>query len=101
MKLHEHIHSESVKACIESFESSFAEYVDRLAGIVITSGPELAKPVVQALVNAYHDRGEGVGPVEIPNFNTLTMFVKITGATLERSSENENLNILKPTRPSA
>jgi len=101
MKLHNHIQIESVKAYIESFESSFEAYVDRLAGIVITSGPEAARPEIQALVNAYHDSGKGVGPVEIPNFNTLVMLAQITGASLERSSENESLNILKPISPSA
>lgn len=100
MKLHEHIHIESAKAYIEKFESSFDEYVDSLAGIIITSGPETAKSVVQALVNSYHDLGKGVGPLEIPHFNTLMMLAKITGATLEHSTENESLNILKPTNPS-
>jgi hypothetical protein len=101
MTLRDQLHIESATAYIERFESRFEEYVNDLAGVFDESGPEAAKPAVQALVNAYHDLCKGVGPVEVRNYNTLVMLVTITGATLERSSENESLNILKLKSPSA
>lgn len=100
MTLRDQLYIESATAYIERFESRFEEYVNELAGLYYVSGPEAAKPAVQALVNAYHDLYKGTCPVQVRNYNTLMMLVKITGATPERSSENESLNILKLKSPS-
>jgi hypothetical protein len=93
MNLPDSIRVQSAQAYINRFENSFEEYVNQLAGIIASAGSVAAKPAVQALVNAYHEMGKEIGGCT-PHFNTLMMFIKITGASLERSEENENLNIL-------
>ncbi|MBS0351603.1 MAG: hypothetical protein JSR33_10565, partial [Proteobacteria bacterium] len=80
--------------------NSFEDYVDELGGIIATVGPVKAKPVVQALINAYHELRKGIEAYRIPHFNTLMMFIKITGASLEHSGENESLKILQSSIPS-
>lgn len=100
MAIHDDIRIQSAQHYIDRFENSFEDYVDELAGIVATANPELLRPAVQALINAYHELGKEISPIYIPHFNTLMMFVKITGARLEHSGENENLTILRSSIPS-
>ena len=80
---------------IESFEGGFSTWVEDKARVV-TSGNNVKdlKAPVQALVNAYHDEKGGLDPVQIPNFNTLQLFILVSGASKSHSGENESLNIL-------
>ena len=100
MTIRDYIRTQSAQTYIDRFENSFEDYVDELGGIITTAGPAAAKPVVQALINAYHELGKEIGVYCIPHFNTLMMFIRITGASLEHSGENENLNILRSSIPS-
>ncbi|MBC3883759.1 hypothetical protein [Undibacterium griseum] len=87
--------NDAAHSYISRFEEDFATYIDEIASIIVQTDPSAGKHPIQALVNAYHDLGKTLGPTEIPNFNTLTMLVRITGATMEHSGQNESLAILE------
>jgi hypothetical protein len=83
---------------ISEFENRFESYVECLALLIVQKDPASVKPCVQALINSYHELGKEISPINIPHFNTLMMFLKITGASLGRTNENESLNILKEAK---
>jgi hypothetical protein len=81
---------------INNFENNFVKWVEGLSGIVAAGGEvQDMRPAVQTLVNAYHEEKGGLGPVEAPNFNTLHLFISISGASKDHSGENESLKILE------
>lgn len=81
---------------INNFENNFVEWVEGLSRIVAAGGEvQDMRPEVQALVNAYHEEKSGLGPVEAPNFNTLHLFISISGASKDHSGENESLKNLE------
>ncbi len=81
---------------INDFEKNFVEWVEGLSRIVAAGGEvQDMRSTIQALVNAYHEENNGLDPAEVPNFNTLYLFISISGASNEHSGENENLKILE------
>lgn len=99
MTIYDNIRVQSAQTYIDRFENSFEDYVDELGGIIATAGTVAAKPIVQALINAYHELGKEINAYRVPHFNTLMMFIKITGASLEHSGKNESLSILQSSIP--
>lgn len=93
------IKSEVNKYYIQKFEENFPEWVEDLSRIVTTGGDvsSLRAPV-QALVNAYHEEHGKISPVDIPRFNTLMLFIMISGASDQHSGRNESLEILDQAR---
>ncbi|SDG83474.1 MULTISPECIES: hypothetical protein [unclassified Duganella] len=86
---------------VDWFENRFEEYVGDFARVIVLNGQAtVGRPMIQALVNAYHDLGYGITPLRLSpaHINTLHMLVLITGASLEHSGENEGLNILEAGR---
>ncbi len=84
------------KRTIERFEKKFPEWVDEICGVVAKNKRfERLKPIVQLLVNAYHEEKGGIDPIKVRNFNTLKVFISISGASENHSGENEGLNILE------
>jgi hypothetical protein len=85
---------------INKFENNFVEWVEGLSRIFTSKGEgegevQDMRPAVQTLVNAYHEEKGGLGPVEVPNFNTLSLFISISGASKEHSLNNESLKNLE------
>ncbi len=90
----EHFRVMGADNIIDEFENNFENYIDGLSLLIVMGGIEKIKPVIQSLVNAYHERKEGCSPIQ-PHYNTLMMLVKITGASLKHSGENESQKIME------
>ena len=101
--LAEHLKRTSAESYVDRFENEFDNYVNGIASVIVLNGATAAaKPAIQALVNAYHDLGKSPSPLTVPSsahFNTLQMFILITGASLAHSGEDESLKILEQARP--
>ncbi|MCU6501995.1 hypothetical protein LPN04_29805 [Rugamonas sp. A1-17] len=96
--LAEHLQRMDAESHVERFENEFLEYVGGIASVIVLSDTAAtAKPSIQALVNSYHDLGREISPLYMTasHYNTLRMFVALTGAQLEHSGENESLKILE------
>lgn len=95
----EHSRRTSAEHYVNQFENHFNEYVGGIASVIFLNGTTTAaKPMIQALVNSYHELGRSISPLTVPtssHFNTLQMFVLITGASLEHSGEDESLKIIE------
>jgi len=96
--INDHTRRLAAQEYVDQFEHHFENYVGGVASVIHLRGDAaFAKPIIQTLVNAYHDLGIAITPLRLPSahLNTLHMFVLITGASLEHSGEDESLNILK------
>lgn len=99
--INQHARRLAAESYVDRFENRFEDYVGGVATVIHLHGSATAaRPTIQALVNAYHDLGREVSPLHLSpsHFNTLRMFVLITGASLEHSGEDEGLNIIKQAR---
>ncbi|MGR5165421.1 hypothetical protein ACPV4X_26465 [Vibrio owensii] len=88
-------------AYISDFEDNFENWVETKSRLFCVSGGKLQelKAPIQALVNAYHDERGELSPAFIPNFNTLKLFISISGASVECSNDNESLSNMEVAKP--